>query len=452
VHRLVVLACLAGCGRLGFGDDTSSTGDGGHVGGDAADAFVPTGPMGPRWITKFTDDGSSTVIGRNGELALLSRFTGTFNADPAVSLTAQGYISTALVRFDATGTPLYSTVLDSDGFCDMRAAVLDGDVAYVAGFTQGTQAIPAYGACSVVTNRQDPIAIKIDSQGNQTVVAHWTASGANAQAWYLALMPDHTLTLSGIYSSGLMIGPYAMPAGITDPSYWIARTSSTATDAAWAKGFTAGVEIHSGPVASDGNDVCVMGSHSGSTTVFGSVLTYVGNYDEWVARVDGGGTAKFVRSFGSPGLEGSFEDGTIIALADGGCLAAIRSSGDITLDTGTYPASQGGGLLVRFAPDGTITYARRFATEPSMAFVGARLITAYADTGDTHVVEVNLQGGADNELAVIGGAGTQTPFEVAAVGPDAVAITLTTVGALSFGTTTFDTGATTMRAVAVLGI
>jgi hypothetical protein len=46
----------------------------------------------------------------------------------------------------------------------------------------------------------------------------------------------------------------------------------------------------------------------------------------------------------------------------------------------------------------------------------------------------------------------QTPTEVAAIGPDAVAITLTSEGALTFGATTFDTGATIVRAVAVLGI
>jgi hypothetical protein len=453
VHRLAVLACLAACGRFGFGDDTSSTGDDGGSRGDAADALVPTGPIGPRWIAKFTNDGSSTVVGRNGEVAILSRFNATFNADPAIALLAQGYISTAFVRYDATGAPLYSTVLDSDGFCDMRAAVLDGDVIYATGLTQGTQAIPAYGACSIATNRQDPVAIRIDSQNNQSVVAHWTAGGGNAQAWYLALMPDHTLTISGIYSSGLMIGPYMMPTGVTDPSYWIARTTTTtATDAAWARGFTASVEIHSGPVASDGDDVCVMGAHSGSTNVFGSALSYVGNYDAWVARVDGSGTARFVRAFGSPGLEASFEDGTLLALPDGGCLAALRSTGDITLDTGTYPVSQGDGLLVRFAQDGTVTHARRFSTEPAMTFVGTRLIAAYDQGGDAHIVEVDLQGGADHELAVIGGSGTQTPFEVAAIGPDAVAVTVTTNGALSFGATSFDTGATTMRAVAVLGI
>lgn len=448
MHRLAVLACLAGCGRLGFGDDTS-TGDGG---GTRGDAFVPTGPMGPRWITKFTTDNSTAAFGRNGEVGLIARMRGTFNADPGVSLIGQGFINTALVRFDATGIPLSQTVLDSNGFCDMRAAVLDGDVVYLAGFTSGTQAIPAYGACSIVTNRQDPIAIRIDSQGNQTLAAHWTAGGANAQAWQVVLMPDHSLTMNGIYGSQLMIGTNAMPMATTDPSVWIARTGSTTTDVVWARGFTAPAQVHGGPLSTDGDDVCILGSHGGAATVFGQALTFAGAFDSWIARVDSTGTARWVRSIGSTSMEDNFGEGGILALPDGGCLIGIESDGNITLDTGTYPVSDGVGLAVRFAGDGAITYARRFTNTPHLTFVGNRLIASYNENGDAVITEIDLQGGPDKMLGVVGGAGTQDPVEIVAVGPDVVAVTVNNTGALTFGTTTFDTGATTMGAMAVLGI
>jgi hypothetical protein len=408
--------------------------------------------MGPRWIAKFKTDNSSSIFGRDGQVALLARFVGTFDIDPNITLTGNAYVSTAFVRFDATGTNVSQTVLDSDGFCDIREGRLDGDVAYVAGFTQGTNPNAAWGACSIATNRQDPIAIRIDGQGNQTLAAHWIAGGGNAQAWKVAVMPDHTLTINGIYSSALTIGPYTMPTGITDPSVFVARGDSTVMGAAWAKGFTAGVEIHAGPIAADGNDICMLGAHSGATTVFGKTLTYAGSYDSWIARIDPGGTERWVRSVGSTGLESTYGEGGIVALPDGGCLIGIESNGDIALDTGTYPVSAGVGLAVRFAADGTITYARRFPNTPFMTYVGNRLIAAYREADDVLVVELNLQGGADQMLGVIGGAGTQAPTEIVAVGPDAVAVTLATSGALTFGATSFDTGASTVGAVAVLGI
>jgi hypothetical protein len=448
VHRLVVLACIAGCGRFGFHADDAADAAGGE---GSADAYVSTGPIGPRWIVTFSNNFTS-VAGRNGEVSFASSFTGTFTVDPNVDLTGNGFVSTAFVRYDATGTLLSSTVFDADGFCDMRSVVRDGDDTYVVGFTQGTVSIPAYGACSIATNRQDPIAIKVDAQGNQTLAAHWIASGGNAQGWRAAVMPDHTLTISGIYSTSLQIGSNAMPTGLTDPSVWFARSASTVTDATWAKGFTAGVEIHGGPVSVSGDEVCVLGSHRGTATVFGSSLPYVGAYDAWIARLDGSGTEKFVRAIGSLGDEPSYGDGKIVALDDGGCIAGLYAQNDVTLETGTYPVSDGPGLLVRLAADGTVTSARRLVGQPFVTLVSGRLIAAFGLNNDIQVVELDLAGGPDIPLGVISGAGQQFPVEIAAVGPDAVAITLVANGATSFGSTSFDTGTTSKRAVAVLGI
>lgn len=446
------MACLAGCGRFGFG--TSADDVGGDDARDAApDGFVPTGPVGPRWVVAFTNDNSSSVVGRNGEVQILSRFVTTFQVDQGVSLTGNGFISTAFLRFDAAGALTSSTVLDSDGFCDMRSAVLDGDATYLAGFTQGVTSMPAYGACSIVTNRQDPIAIKIDQQGNQSLVAHWIAAGGNAQGWNVEVMPDHTLTIDGIYSVSLQIGPYTMPTGITDPSVFVARTTSDVNTATWAKGFTAGVAIYPGPIASSGDDICIIGSHAGNVSVFGRALPYVGGEDSWIARVDGGGTERFVRAIGSTGNEASYGGGAIIhALSDGGCLASIVAQGDVALDTGMSLLADGAGLVVQLAADGKVTWARRFPSQPYIANVSGRWIAAYTTTNDVAVVEIDVQGGADVPLGVIEGAGVQDAVDIAAVGPDAVAVTVNTRGVLTFGATSFDSGATTLRAVAVLGI
>lgn len=71
---------------------------------------------------------------------------------------------------------------------------------------------------------------------------------------------------------------------------------------------------------------------------------------------------------------------------------------------------------------------------------------------DTLVVEID-DGGALVRLAgVVGGAGEQTAAELVAIGPDALAVTVVTTGALVLGPTTFDTGVTATRAIAAPGI
>jgi hypothetical protein len=377
-----------------------------------------------------------------------------------------GFISTAFIRYDASGNVKRAVTLDSDGFCDMRDAIIDGPDTIVSGLTSGTNPLPVYGACGISTNRQDPVAIKIADDGTQTVVAHFLAGGANAQGWRVAPFSDGSLAMAGIYASALTVAS-PLPTAMTDPSAWIGRSNpGTPTVGAWGIGLTNTVEIHAGPLAVRDDGTCAMGAFRGPTTLFAAAVPYVGGYDTWVAHLSSTGTADFVRGVGSTADEPSFDnDNSIVALPGGGCAIGIQANGDVTFDATTYPVSAGSGLLLELGANGALTRGTRFPSPPALAMIGDRLFAAFTVTApytvgtQTHtpqgsdVLIIERGNGAPDRLrGVVGGTGTQLAFDLFEAAPDALGIVVETSGPLAFGATTFDSGGTTVRTVGVLGI
>src|SRR5205085_11615925 len=122
---------------------------------------------------------------------------GTFAIDGASSTGRAPFGSAAVFRFDANGGIVSSSVLDATGYCEMRDVTMSGDDAIVTGFTIGVSQDPTYGACSVVTNKQDPVAVRVDRAGAQTLVAHWTTTGtANAQGWSGGVFVDGSVAMA----------------------------------------------------------------------------------------------------------------------------------------------------------------------------------------------------------------------------------------------------------------
>jgi hypothetical protein len=464
--RLALLFCIAACGRVGF-DETSPSGGGDGDGGSEQD-MVSTGPKGPRWIKRFGTGGKSQVAGVRGEVAVVAPFTGgSFAADDNVALSGQAFISSAYVRYSATGEVMQTAALDASGFCDMRGITLDGEDVIVAGYTQGTTAVAAYGACSIVTTRQDPIVLRLAPDGTQSVVAHWTATTSNAQAWNVRRLTDGTFITSGIYGGGMTIGS-ALPTATIDPSGWLGRTSpaSPTGGAAWGEGMTGTATIFGGPLATSGDVTCTLGAYNGTPTILGTPLPNAGGTDLWVASFDADETPIYVRSIGSTAIEPDYGAGSVAARTDATCTVGTLAREDVTLDAVVYPGTDGPGIVVRYNADSSVKWATRVPGEPFVAYVGDRLFVAVEVTGtlsigetqyaaqskDTVVLELDDTGAIVALAGAVGGAGDQRPAELVAIGPDALAITVLTQGELSFGGTTFDTLGTTMRAVGSLGI
>jgi hypothetical protein len=359
-----------------------------------------------------------------------------------------------------TGT----TVLDATTTCDIRGVDLHGDTALLAGLTSGT-AQAGLGPCSVSTpGRQQPIILGVDASGAASRLVLGTISGMNAQAWNVRPLADGTFVSSGIYSGGLSFGATSLPAAGADPNAWVARLADAQPDAAWALGLTGGVMITPGPIATDGSNLCMLGAYyGGGLTELGTALPYVGVSDALVARLDLTGTAAFVRGFGSPVKDSDFNEGSV-AMAGAGCVASIDAPGDVTIDSQTFLASDGVGLVVWFDGTGNLTSGYRLPKRAELALANGRVIAAYTLTApatiggtqvtpqgqDVVVVELGAQG-ATRLLGVVGGAGDQDVIRLAAIGPDVVALSLRSSGDFLFGTTAF-TSATNDRVLAVLGI
>jgi hypothetical protein len=404
--------------------------------------------------------------GGGGEVAVVYKFTNnyTFNG---VSLTGMGFGSTAFIRYDAGGNVKQAMTLDATGFCEMRDAIVDGDSTIVAGLTIGTTAVPAYGACSIATNRQDPVAIRIAADGTQSVLAHWSATGANAQTWAAAQLSDGSLFMSGVYGADLSIGS-PLPTALTDPNGWVARTHPTIpTNGAWFWGNPNSGVVHAGPVAASGTGTCAMGAFSMGATLFGVPLGNVGGYDTWVAHLSANGGADFVIAVGSTNNESNFQgESGIAALPDNGCAIAIIAPDDVTYDGTTFPVSQGLGLTLELANNGALVRGSRYPDEPTIAAIGARRFVAYGVSApimiggqlytpalsDVVIVELGGNTMPDRLIGVVGGAGSQTPHDLFEVAPDALGIVVHTTGPLVFGDSSFDSAGSDVLAVGVIGL
>jgi hypothetical protein len=460
VHRFL-LVLLAACGRIGFG----AGGGGDATGGD--DTAVPdaTGSAGPRWaVTLGNNNRFLPIAGENGAPIAAWAFTGsTTVAGEMITGTAVAQ-SSVVARFDATGAVLATTVLDATTSCDIRGISLRGDTALVAGLTNGSMQA-GLGPCSVSTpGRQEPIILGVDPTGAASQVALGTVGGANAQAWNVLALPDASFVTSGIYSMNLQFGAVSLPAAGADPNAWVARLSDTQADPLWTFGFTAGVQTTPGPIALDGSDLCMLGAYSGGgLTALGTPLPYAGAVDALIARLDMTGAPRFVRGFGSPGVESNFNDGSVVAFG-GGCVGSIGAAADVTIDGTTLPASDGPAIVVWFDATGALTGGYRLPHLAQLAIVNGHVFAAYTLSAtatidgtqvepqglDVVVVELDAQG-PSRLLGVVGGSGDQDVIRLAAIGPDAVAISLASSGGFAFGDTAF-TNAPNDRVLAVLGI
>jgi hypothetical protein len=353
-------------------------------------------------------------------------------------------------------------VLDSSAVCDFRGVAMRGDTALIAGLTAGNGQA-GLGPCSLSTGRQDPYVIAVDPAGMASLVAHGTASGANAQAWNVVALPDDTFVTAGVYAMGLAFGPTQLPAGQADPNAWIGRFSDGQAQPVWSAGLVNANEVTPGPMATEDLDVCLIAGYGSNLTAFGTPLTNAGSLDELVARLDPSGTPRFVRQVGSPAKESDFNKGSIVAQG-GGCVATFLVTGDVTLDGTPLPASNGLQLVAWFDGTGAFTGGFRMTPTPLLAAVNGRLVAAYdvsapvtiggtmytPQGSDVIVVELSPTG-PTKLIGAVSGAGDQSLMSLAAIAPDAVAIGLSSSGELVFGSTTLTT-ALNDRVVAVLGI
>jgi hypothetical protein len=462
---VLALLAVAACGRFGFDSTSSVGGDGGGGGGDGTGDAQLTGVVGPRWFTTFGSNQFLMAAGSNGEAVASADFALSIKIG-AQTITAQGpYQSSVVARFARDGTLMSYAVLDATGRCDMRSLTMVGDSVMTAGLTAGGL-MPTYGPCAISTGPQQPIGFVIDPQGNVSPSFTFVSSGANAQGWGVKAFGDGSLAMNGVYGSRLTIGSTALPAAPTDNG-WFARVPAAGGDPIWHTEVVSTTQTWAGPMSTDGTDACLVGAYTSAATAFGTALTAHGSTDSFVARVDATGTPRFLRELGTSGQDSS-ADYSVIALPDGGCFVSLLAPGDLTIDGMTFLVSDGPGLLLHLDPTGVVIGGTRLPSAMELAtdghyVFGTVTVSAptafggmvYTPQGDDVVIVQLDAADTPRMVGVVGGAGDQVrePFSaLAVIAPDALAITVSSTGALTFAGQSADSGASVVLGLAVLGV
>jgi hypothetical protein len=456
--RALAFLALAACGRIHFG--LLSPGD-----ALAGDAPPPTGPVGQRYLATFASPNFLIVAGVNGEAVAAADFVQMIavNGQPYAALGL--YLSVFAARFSTTGALTSNVILDATGFCDMRGLAMIGDSVLAVGYTEGTT-MPAYGPCAIQTGRQDPVGFTIDAQGNVTQDLHFVSGSTNAQAWDVALLADGTLAVSGDYGSDLTIGSTKLPTAPTDNAFYV-RVPQGAGEPLWATPLAGAAGTFGGPVAADGLETCLVGGYTSPATLFGMSLPAIGAANVVVARVAADGTPVFVRGVGSTGNDDPLGDFDVLATADGGCLVSFAAGGDVTIDGTTFLASDGAAVLLRLDKTGALVHGYSLPSAMALANVGgyvfgaldvaAPITTPFAYTpqgSDVAIVELDASD-MPHFIDAVGGPGTQVRQRfgaISAIAFDALALSVVSSGALMWAGTGTDSGATTIQALAVLGV
>jgi hypothetical protein len=462
VRTLAAVAIAhAACGRFDFALRGESGGDAGPTGTDA----IATGSASPRYAEILDGNGGTPLVaGAQGEVAVAETFV-TATTIAGIALTGQAmYESWGLVWLDGSGAPASTSVLDSTSICELRALASAGSGVIAAGIAESGATTPALGACAIATARQDGVAISVATDGSQTLGAHLASSAMNDQSWFAAAFGDGTIATDGIYGTAGTLGSQMLPGTTSDENAWFARVDPTTGEPLWVTTVTTADDDYAGPIAADGEELCMMGSFSNTVTVLGTQLTSAGGADEWVARVDATGAAKFVRQVGTTGAESTTMSLAIAATADGGCTASFKAGGDLVLDSISLPVADGPAVLLHFGPTGALSAGQRLAAVPSLARVAGGTYAAVACAqpcelgGATYtpvasdVAIFSLDDALDaSPLAAVTG-GVSTLYAFAAVPPDALAIGFSFIAPTTFGPTVLPEQGTAENAIAVLGV
>lgn len=430
--RAALLLLFAACGRIGFADAR-------QAGDDAVDAAITDGSStdaapGKSYLIKLDNNGTTAVVaGANGRVAVAEGFqSATTIAGHAFTGHAM-YTSSAVLWLDENGAPTTGSVLDSTSICSIRQLGNAPGGVIALGYTISGTNEPAYGPCAIATSRQDAFAISVAPDGTQALVGHAVSSAGNIQGWYATGYDDGALAFSGVYDTNGSLGTKSFSSTTSDEEPFYARI--VGGEPAWLSIIASADENFAGPMDARGDELCVTGGFVGSITAFGTAMTSVGDVDQWVARVDATGNAKFVGHYGSTASESTTAQLSVVATADGGCTVASEAGGDLALAPGN------GAVIVHYDATGTAT-AVRAAPGTLLTRLGDRVFAAEPNGTNIDLVEL----ATNTTLATISG-GDLVRFT--AVPPNLLAVSFVAAPPTAFEGMFL---ATSGNALAVLGL
>jgi hypothetical protein len=281
------------------------------------DAFVAeysaTGAL--LWAETFRGQSSASVseasavaIDGSGNIEVAGSFSGSVNFNPAGSaiLSAPSRTDAYAAKLDGSGHLLWasSTIGTTNNLTEAFAVAADGSGGlFFAGSLQGTASFG--GTALTSTGQTDAFVAHMSSTGNFLWAKSTSGTGAStAEINGLAVDPGGRVVTSGFYAGTVNFDPNGgstllTSAGSRDALVWTLTGSGSL---AWARGLGGPDFDQAGGVAVDpSGNIYVTGAFSASVNFNpnGSpiVLTAVGIYDVFVARLSSAGATAWAESF-----------------------------------------------------------------------------------------------------------------------------------------------------------
>ena len=302
---------------------------------------------------------------KNGNVVVVGGFSGSvdFGGGTVASTNGQEMF---IVKYDASGTYLWSRQISSGGNQATGVAVDSSNNLVVVGWFAGTIDFGAGPLSSA--GSWDIFVAKFAPDG--TLV--W-AKRFGGSAWEsfstVVLDASNNIFITGFYGfTGTTIdfggGPLPLPGGDSNfqNNMFVAKLDSSG-NYIWAKGYAGSGDIQANGIAVDGNgDVAVAGSFQQTVNFGGASFTSAGNYDMFVAKYSGAtGNHLWSLSGGGSGY-------------DFGNAIAFDSNGNVVVTGAFYGTANIGGnmlssphnpglpamFLAKFSSTGTALWSRGF--------------------------------------------------------------------------------------------
>jgi len=350
--RVLMLAALCGCGRIGF-VETGSTGDGSSI---DLGPLVESGGVTERSTTfggAGNEEGYDLAVAGNGTLVMTGVFSGSF-AFGTDTVTSIGGDDVFVVALTSELAPIWVRTFGSAAGDRGQQVVVDGNGAiYVCGLYAGATMFGAQMRTPV--GMWDVYVISYDASGTQRWVQTFGTAGADF-AYGIALAPNGDVLITGYYEGALMIGNDSLAAfGLRD--VFVARLDATSGTPLWARGYgSAGSDSGQG-VAADAAGNIFMTANLGGPIDFGRGAIGVAGGSALVGLGATGTT-----TWSNP-LNAIVTWAVDVYRPTNTVLLGARNLVGADVGTGTLPPPIGGtsdALVAAFTSDGAVTWHREF--------------------------------------------------------------------------------------------
>jgi hypothetical protein len=269
----------------------------------------------------FTDSGYGIAVDATGNAYVTGAAGFSFPTATGPNTTHNGTIDAFVAKVNSAGTALvYSGFLGGIPFDSGHKIAVDAaGNAYVTGYTDSTNFPTTAGSFDTTYNgNTDAFVAKVNSTGTALVYSSFLGGAVNDIGWGIAVDPAGNAYVTGSTSSDsfpTVVGPNTFHQSLGIADAFIAKVNPSGTALVYSGLLGGSLIDHGYGIALDAAGNAYVTGHTNSPnfpTAVGPDTTQNSDYDAFVAKVNGAGTALVYSGF----LGGSGEDAGLGMAAD----------------------------------------------------------------------------------------------------------------------------------------